>query len=503
MIKLFNAAATTFTSNGDVVLMPTKARVFNSDNGDYYLDLTCNTDFSDYLTPNNIIVVPTPQGEQAFRIRTVTKSKKKIEVKAYHIFYDSLNYLIVDSYAVNMTAEQALNHFNNATDTESPFTMVSDVTIVNNQREVRASLFECVNDVIERWGGHLKRDNWTISLLSNIGVDNGVTIEYRKNLQELAAEYDFTNVVTKLLPVGKDGILLNDLWVYSAIQYDTPFSKSVSFEQDINREDYQTEEEYIAALKTDLLEQATDYVTANSLPIVNYTLKANPERVTDIGDIIEVKDERIGVNVLTEVISYEYDAIQEKYVNLEFGNFTTSLSDLMTDIKINTNMQITQATSNINIEVSEITADVNRLKTSKQDKLTEGQYIQIIDDVIGCTLEDGDGVEIGTDNKINLAPITSYTFKDIKPVVIDTNVLTFYAILPRPIESYNISGFDLKIYETQLTTIDIDETTTDITITSEEINSYTLKVTITDAGSTLSNLTGVYNAEIELNLITP
>ena len=36
MIKLFNAADKTYITNGDVVIQPTKARVFNSDNGDYY-----------------------------------------------------------------------------------------------------------------------------------------------------------------------------------------------------------------------------------------------------------------------------------------------------------------------------------------------------------------------------------------------------------------------------------------------------------------------------------
>ena len=77
MIKLFNAADMNYITNGDVVIQPTKARVYNSDNGDYYLELNCGTEYSDYVKPNNIIVAPTPQGEQAFRIRTVTKTKKK------------------------------------------------------------------------------------------------------------------------------------------------------------------------------------------------------------------------------------------------------------------------------------------------------------------------------------------------------------------------------------------------------------------------------------------
>lgn len=190
MIRAFNTTDKVYSSNGDAVILPTKARVKNSDNGDYYLELTCGSEYNEYMQANNIIVAPTPRGDQAFRIRTVTKRSKKLEVKAWHVFYDSQNYLIADSYAVNLNCNAALDHFNNATDNPSPFTMSSDVTSINSYRCVRTSLAECISTILERWGGHLVRDNWNISILSNIGVDNGITIQYKKNLKELTASYD-------------------------------------------------------------------------------------------------------------------------------------------------------------------------------------------------------------------------------------------------------------------------------------------------------------------------
>jgi len=352
MIRAFQPTDTRFTSNGDAVLLPTKARVKNSDNGDYYLELTCGTEYNDYLQANNIIVAPTPQGDQAFRIRTINKSKNRIEVKAWHVFYDAQNYLIADSYAVNLTCNEALDHFNKATDNPSPFTMFSDITTVNSFRCVRKSLAESISTVLERWGGHLVRNNWNISVLNSVGVDNGVTVQYKKNLKELKAEYDWTNVCTKLLPVGKDGILLDELYVYSDRQYGIPYTKAVNFSQDIEKEDYIDEWGYKAALKADLLEQAKAYLDKNSLPIINYTLKGNPEKVTDIGDIIEVRDERIGVTVLTNVISYEYDAIQERYVSLEFGNFTNNLSNLISNIDTQTQTKVDSAVGELSSTIS-------------------------------------------------------------------------------------------------------------------------------------------------------
>ena len=389
MIKAFNATDKYYSSNGDAVILATKARVKNSDNGDYYLELTCGTEYSEYMQANNIIVAPTPQGEQAFRIRTVTKSKRKIEVKAWHVYYDSQNYVIADSYAFNMTCNEAINHFNAATDITSPFTVSSNITSINSYRCVRTSFAECIDTIIERWGGHLVRDNWDITIKGDIGVDNGITIAYAKNLKELSAQYDFSGVTTKLLPVGKDGILLDELYIYSDIQYDIPYTRVVSFSQDnINEEDYQdaegnlNEEAYTEALKEDLLKQGQQYLALYSLPLINYTLKGNPEKVTDIGDIIQVKDERIGVNVTTEVISYEYDAIQEKYVTLEFGNFTNSLSDLMTNISSNTSSKVDNAIVTLTSELSAALAEAqdkiwNALGSSYV--IYEGDKILVVD----------------------------------------------------------------------------------------------------------------------------
>ena len=78
MIRVFRANEKDFSNNGDIVITPLKARVFNSDNGDFYLSLICSYDYNDFLKDNYIIICPTPQGEQAFRIKEIVKIKNKI-----------------------------------------------------------------------------------------------------------------------------------------------------------------------------------------------------------------------------------------------------------------------------------------------------------------------------------------------------------------------------------------------------------------------------------------
>lgn len=359
MIKVFGQTDTSFASNGDIVLQPLKAKVHKEDNGAFYLDLETGLEYVNYIVEGNIVVANTPQGDQAFRIGNVTKTMNKLTSKCYHVFYDSKNYLIVDSYVVDKNCNDALDHLNTASTPQSPFVTLSDVGTVNSFRCVRKSLYEAFMTVVDRWGGHLIRDNFNITIRTEIGQDNGVTVQYAKNLKDITCEENWDNVVTQLLPVGTDGMLLNaidseaDIFVYSEIQYELPYTKTVSFEQsDINQEDYASEEDYTQALVDDLLIQATQYVEANSVPQINYTLKANLEKITDIGDKIMVVDERLGINILTNVIKYDYDCILEKYTEIEFGNFKNSLSGLVSNITSSVEGNVSQQVQNAQASMS-------------------------------------------------------------------------------------------------------------------------------------------------------
>lgn len=386
MIRIFGKTDRDFSSNGDIVVNPIRAKVHKEDNGDYYIDLQAGIQYVDYVVDGNIIVADTPHGPQAFRISNVTKTRTKITTKAWHVFYDSKNYLIADSYVVDMNCNSALDHLNSATEPASEFTTISDVQTVDSFRCVRKSLYEAIQTVIERWGGHLVRDNFTIGIRNEIGADNGVTIRYRKNLKELTCEENWDNVVTKLLPVGADGILLNDqdasapIYVTSDTQYPIPYTKTVSFQQsNINKDDYNDDTAYRKALVADLRTQAQDYVQKHCVPDVNYTLKANVEKVTDVGDTVEVMDERLGIKLLTNVVSFEYDCVQKKYTQIEFGNFKKTLSGFASSITEST-QKATVGTVNAAITGVADTVTNNIVQSlSASYAIYDGSKIMVVD----------------------------------------------------------------------------------------------------------------------------
>ena len=342
MLRIFSPTDKTYTTNGDKVIQPLKATVHKEDNDAYYLDLACGTEYLAWIKSGNIIVADTPQGAQPFRILNPEITHTKITCKCNHVFYDSANYLIADSYVVDSTCNQALDHLNTATEPKSPFETVSDINTISSFRCVRKSLYEAITTVLERWGGHLVRDGWTIGIRESIGADNGVVVRYGKNLKSIEASYDWGDVCTKILPEGANGLLLNALdskqsiYMESSTQYDIPYCKTVQFSQsDIKQENYKTadgkndETAYKRACLDDLRQQAQKYLEENCVPKVNYKMAANLEKITDIGDTIEVIDERMGLDMMTHVISFEFDCIQQRYTSIEFGTFKQTLSGLM------------------------------------------------------------------------------------------------------------------------------------------------------------------------------
>lgn len=368
MIRLFGTTDKTYQSNGDLVIRALKAKVHKEDNGAFYFDLETGLEYVEELTEGRILVVNTPQGDQAFRVSNVKQTKHKLTTRARHVFYDSLNYLIQDSYVVDKDGNDALDHLNRATEPSSPFTTISDVTTINSFRCVRQSLYEALQTVVERWGGHLVMDNWTIGLRASIGQDNQVNVTYGKNLQDITAQYDWDDVVTKLLPTGYDGIMLDEVYLTSDIQYDLPYTKTVEFYQNLDQDEYRDEsgnldeEAWTAALKADLRQQAIAYLQENSVPRVNYSLKANLEKITDVGDTVYVRDQRLGISLLTNVIAYDYDPILDKYTGLQFGNFRRTITGFANAVTAQTRQIAEEAAEPVKVtlrsELEQATAQI-------------------------------------------------------------------------------------------------------------------------------------------------
>ena len=390
MISVYPSNEREFANNGIKILKPLKAKIHKEDNGEYYLDLKDNLDNIEYYQSGMIIRANTPWGYQGFRLGNPNINGNYITIRAKHLYFDSANYSIYDSYVVDKNCNDALDHLNNACDTTTPFTFISDITRIASYRCIRHSLEEAVATVIERWGGHLIRDNYRVEVRNQIGNDNGIVISYAKNIQKLETDERWDDVVTKILPVGKDGITLPERYLELEEElYDIPYTKTISFQQDhIQEEDYTIdgeldEEAYNNTLIEDLRNQGNEYLQVNKNPKVNYSVNAYIDKVSDVGDVIYLQHPKCRVNLTTNVISIDYDCIREQYVKIEFGNFKSKLKDLVNNVSSTVAEEVsknsTEIVGKLESELNHATNQIMSLMTDSYVINDDGSQILIVD----------------------------------------------------------------------------------------------------------------------------
>ncbi len=347
MIRVYEATEKLFHNNGLKVLKPQKCYVYIEDNGDYYVEMENPIEDLQFLKQDYIVLIDTRYGKQPFRLANPRVRNNIVYSKGLHVFYDSKNYAIFNGRVEERDLNYTLDYINTHCDDITPFTTISDVTTIASTQFTRKSLLDAVYQCIEKWGGHLERNAFQIGIRNIIGSDKQIVLAMNKNIVALEKAENWDFVVTKLMPVGFDGITLPEKYILSEVKYDIPYTRIVTFEQDIDQEAYKDENgntdevAYKEALINDLRLQAIRYIELNQYMRINYTVNANVfDNVIELGDIVQVKHELYDIDILTNVISLTYDAILDKYVTVQFGNFRQELKNLQKMITAETQKQV-------------------------------------------------------------------------------------------------------------------------------------------------------------------
>lgn len=388
MIRVYDSTETLFDTNGIKALHPFLAEITKVDNGDYCVELRDVIDNFEYYQKGMIIRIPTPWGVQGFRCDNPCIKNNRVECTAWHLSYDSKYYVVKDAYSVDKNCNDALDHFNSATDRPSPFTTISDIGTIASARMVRKSLYEIYGELInDYYGGHWYRDNFTLGIKSRIGEDRGVVLAQNKNITDMEIEENWDDICTKIFPYTTDGeraILLDDTYVeIDEDLYDEVYTKVVKFENELEKENFETEEEFFTETKKWLREQANAYLQENKTPKVNYSVSANIDNVSDVGDTIYIKHPKCKVDLITNVIKVVYDAISQKYVKIEFGNFKKSIRNLSQKITADANAyadeKITENKTLLQKELEEATAQIKSVMGNSYVINENGNEIIVVD----------------------------------------------------------------------------------------------------------------------------
>ena len=366
MITVHDRTATTFTTTGLGVLDREIINpiVVEELGGEFSLTFTYPADgpAATHLVLENIVAAPVPglEQRQGFRISEVaTTLDGMLEVTAFHVFYDLAANLIADTYVVNKTAKGALTQILGAANTKHGFTATSSDTVTRaSARIVRMPIAAALMDAGEdntfaaRWGGEITRDNWHIHHGPMRGANHGVVIRDRKNLTGFESAIDFSTVVTRILPVGYDGLLLPELYVDSPKlgDYVVPRIRVIRYGQvkAITDKDNPREGELpLDQAHAQLRRLAAAEFSAKHVdePSASYKIRftdlsqtreyadlARLETV-EIRDTVTVRHTDLGIALTARVVAYEYNPLTLQYISVELGTVARKFTSVTRQVK--------------------------------------------------------------------------------------------------------------------------------------------------------------------------
>ena len=355
---LYNKSETTFTHNGVGLLSEAvKATVTEERNGSYELSLQYPITGRLYSEITEGAIIKAKANEtsepQLFRIYKSSKPINGIVTySAEHISYD-LNGIPLLGFSVkNATPQIALTKAIEGAALPCPFTAYSNISTLNSTEiltpcSVRALLGGQTGSLLDVWGGEYEFDNFTVKLYLHRGKDNGVVIEYGKNLKDLKQESNIAECYTHLMPyavytVQDESGNSEEKYVYLAEKV-IPLTEAedighykafiMDFSDRFGDNEEITEEKLRA--------KATAYAAAADLgtPKVNITVSfvqlwqteeykniAPLERVK-LCDTVTVRFSKLGVAATSKVIKTVYNSLQEKYESVTLGDAKSSFAN--------------------------------------------------------------------------------------------------------------------------------------------------------------------------------
>jgi phage minor structural protein len=383
MIEIYDKSNKNFDFNGDMVLKPSLCDLEVELNGMIEVTLEHPYDVDGrwkYIEEDNILRVPYPgkQEGQLFYIYDKDKDMTSVKCKARHIFFDLASEVLVDCRPTNCNGQEALNKILSGT----RFTGHSNIVSINTAYYIRkhianeALISNDENSFINIWGGELDVDNFNVYMNERTGGDYGVTFQYGRDLINLNENSNIDSIVTRIIPVGFNGITIPEIYVDSPLinKYRKIKTDVIKFdyikvkEKEDDEEGYNNLEEAQQALRDACIEMFNEgidkllYQLELEVVKLEKTLKYETYKnilTTGLGDTVGVEHLDIGIDIKTRVIKFTFDCIAEKFKSITLGNYIENDIDKQNDIEATLD-KITNSDGTVNaVEVAGVLNAIN------------------------------------------------------------------------------------------------------------------------------------------------
>ena len=291
--------------------------------------------------------------EQLFRIyRITTPINGIVTIYAQHISYDLSNIAELVWSSAMISPSLAMSRLFTKTATTHNFKCSTDFSSakpfsVSKPKSVRACLGGSEGSMLDLWGGEYEWDNFNVILHSKRGKDNGVVIEYGKNLTDMEQDNDFTDVYTDILPyaVFSDE---NTEKVITLSEITLPIIDNPARPKTLIKDFTEFFDDKASINENSLRNKAKNFIKTNPLGVETPTLtvafeplwkqpeySAILERVS-LCDTVTIRHSALGITAKSKVIKTVYDSLAEKYVSITLGtaksNFVNTVGDIKTEL---------------------------------------------------------------------------------------------------------------------------------------------------------------------------
>ena len=286
---------------------------------------------------------------QKFRIYMTRKlMSNRIEVFARHISFD-LAYDYVDSIDIkNQSCEYALNTIFRNSQFSTHYKGYSDIINAQDYKISKVNCIEAIGgtkgSVIDTFGtgAEILRDNTNIHVLNKRGYDNGVSIEYAKNLTGFELEEDYSELITRIIPFAtySDSETSEEVFVEANAvdsdlisNYSHPYISYIDFSEKFGDEEIPTTSKLIELAKKYFKENECDKPKQNfKIEFVPLSKCVGYEGIQDnisLCDTVTIKDTRYNINTKAKVVRTVFNVLKNKYESMELGEPRTTLGDII------------------------------------------------------------------------------------------------------------------------------------------------------------------------------
>ena len=362
---LFPYDAVDFSSHGIGDLMDTISCTTElNEDGEYELELEYPADgkyIHELMIDNLIYAKADDHGSyQAFRIYSIEKAiNSLVTIHAQHISYD-LSCYPVKAYEAKTCHTAVTYLIPYAISQETiPFSITTDVTEeaqnedrkfkLEEPKSVRAALLDGDDSIKGTFGGDLVFDNFSVSLKKVGGADRGVLVEYGIDLIDMDQEENISEMITGVYPywkgrdltrdedgnyiehTDKDGNTVDKI-IYGSVQYAAGSFKRHRViplnitEYCVNLFDAEGNDREPTV--SEINQIARDWIEANEIgePEISLTVSyADLKKDVRMHDAITVRFVKLGIDVKAKVVSYKYDTLKERCIQVTVGKAKPSI----------------------------------------------------------------------------------------------------------------------------------------------------------------------------------